>query len=141
VSNFVPKPQTPFQWHAMQRRDYFRWAHDFLFQRKKMRSVRLQCHKIEASLLEGAICRGDRRMGEAIELAWRGGARFDAWSEKIQPELWWRAIAESDIDVEKILHLPYPGDAALPWDHIGIRQGRAYLERACRAADQLAADN
>ena len=23
VSNFVPKPQTPFQWHAMQRREYF----------------------------------------------------------------------------------------------------------------------
>jgi radical SAM superfamily enzyme YgiQ (UPF0313 family) len=26
VSNFVPKPQTPFQWHAMQRREYFHYA-------------------------------------------------------------------------------------------------------------------
>ena len=23
VSNFVPKPQTPFQWNGMQRREYF----------------------------------------------------------------------------------------------------------------------
>ena len=140
VSNFVPKPQTPFQWNGMREREYFRWAHEFLFQRKKMRSVRLQCHKVEASLLEGALCRGDRRMGEAIERAWRGGARFDAWAEKLQPELWWRSIADAGIDVEKTLHLPYPADAALPWDHIGIRQGRAYLEREQRqAAEQLVA--
>ena len=26
VSNFVPKPQTPFQWNAMQRREYFQQA-------------------------------------------------------------------------------------------------------------------
>src|SRR4029453_18912251 len=25
VSNFVPKPHTPYQWNGMQTRDYFRW--------------------------------------------------------------------------------------------------------------------
>lgn len=141
VSNFVPKPQTPFQWNAMREREYFRWAHEFLHRRKRMRSVKLQCHKVESSLLEGAISRGDRRIGEAIERAWRGGARFDAWAEKLDPELWWQAIADAGIDVEKTLHLPYPADAALPWDHIGIRQGRAYLEREQRqAAEQCVVD-
>ena len=114
VSNFVPKPQTPFQWHAMQRREYFRWAHEFLHRRKRLRSVQLRCHDVEASLLEGVMCRGDRQMGEAIELAWRRGARFDGWAEQLRPELWWQAIADARIDVEKTLHLPCPAGAPCP---------------------------
>jgi radical SAM superfamily enzyme YgiQ (UPF0313 family) len=138
ISNFVPKPQTPYQWNAMQRREYFFGAHEFLHQRKRMRSVQLRCHDVEASLLEGVMCRGDRRLGEAIELAWRRGARFDGWAEKLQPQLWWGALTDAGIDVEKTLHLPCPAPAALPWDHISIRQGREYLEREQRcAAEQL----
>jgi radical SAM superfamily enzyme YgiQ (UPF0313 family) len=129
VSNFVPKPQTPFQWNGMQRREYFAWAHEFLHRYKRLRSVQIKCHDIEASLLEGIMCRGDRRLAAAIELAWRRGARFDGWSEHFQPERWWQALADAGIDIEKTLHLPYPADAALPWNHISIRQGRAYLER------------
>ncbi len=138
VSNFVPKPQTPYQWNAMQRREYFCWAHEFLHRRKRLRSVQLRCHDVEASLLEGVMCRGDRRLAAAIELAWRRGARFDGWAEKLQPQLWWQALAEAGVDAEKTLHLPCPAPAALPWDHIGIRQGREYLEREHRcAAEQV----
>ncbi|MEN6450233.1 MAG: radical SAM protein [Thermoguttaceae bacterium] len=138
VSNFVPKPQTPFQWHGMQRREYFRWAHDFLYQRKRFRTVQLRCHDIEASLLEGMLCRGDRRMGQAIELAWQRGARFDAWAEKLRPALWWQAISDAGIDPETTLHVPCPVDAPLPWDHIGIRQGRKHLEREWQSAAEAA---
>jgi radical SAM family uncharacterized protein len=139
VSNFVPKPQTPFQWNPMQRREYFRKAHEFMHRQKRLRSVQLKCHDIETSLLEGVMCRGDRRVGAAIELAWRRGACFDGWAEQLRPELWWQALADAGIDVERTLHLPCPADAALPWDQIGIRQGRGYLEReGCLAAEQLA---
>jgi radical SAM superfamily enzyme YgiQ (UPF0313 family) len=141
VSNFVPKPQTPYQWNAMQRREYFRWAHEFLYRRKRLRSVQLKCHDIETSLLEGVMCRGGRRVGEAIELAWRRGARFDAWAEKLQPGLWWQALADAGIDVEKTLHVPCPAPSALPWDHINIRQGREYLQREEeQAMEQLVVD-
>lgn len=135
VSNFVPKPQTPFQWHPMQRREYFRDAHEFMHRQKRLRSVQVKCHDIETSLLEGVMCRGDRRVGAAIELAWRRGARFDGWAEQVRPELWWQALVDAGIDVEKTLHLPCPADAALPWDQIGIRQGRGYLERERCAAE------
>jgi radical SAM family uncharacterized protein len=127
VSNFVPKPQTPYQWNAMQRREYFRDAHRRLFERMRWKTVQLRCHDTEASLLEGVLCRGDRRVAEAIELVWRRGARFDSWAERLQPRQWWDALAEAQIDVEQLLHAPYPVDAPLPWDHIGIRQGRDYL--------------
>ncbi len=100
VSNFVPKPQTPYQWHAMQRREYFARAHEHLRRRHRFPNVSVRCHDIESSLLEGVLCRGDRRLGEAIELAFRRGARFDAWNEQFRPDLWWQALADAGVDVE-----------------------------------------
>jgi radical SAM family uncharacterized protein len=139
VSNFVPKPQTPFQWNAIERREYFEEAHEYLRRKKKLRSVTLRLHDIDSSLLEGVLCRGDRRVGEAIELAWRRGAKLDAWTEHLRPWLWWQALADAGVDVERTLHQARPAPSPLPWDHIGIRQGRAYLEQEqCQAADQLA---
>jgi radical SAM superfamily enzyme YgiQ (UPF0313 family) len=127
VSNFVPKPQTPYQWNAMQRREYFEDAHERLRRKKRLRSVTLRLHEIDSSLLEGVLCRGDRRVGEAIELAWRRGARLDAWAERLRPTLWWQALADAGVDVDRILHEPYPPSVPLPWDHIGTRQGKPHL--------------
>jgi hypothetical protein len=100
-----------------------------LWSKRRFRNIELKCHDIDTSLLEGVFCRGDRRLGAAIELAWQRGARFDSWSDRFQPRLWWQALEESGIDVEATLHRPYPLDAELPWDHVGIHQGRAYLEK------------
>jgi radical SAM superfamily enzyme YgiQ (UPF0313 family) len=121
VSNFVPKPHTPLERVPMQRREYFREAHEHLRRRRVLRSVQVKCHHVEASLLEAVLARGDRRAGEAIELAWRRGARFDSWTDRLRPELWWAALAEAGIDVEQVLHSQYPEDAGLPWEHIGVR--------------------
>jgi radical SAM superfamily enzyme YgiQ (UPF0313 family) len=129
VSNFVPKPQTPFQWNAMQRREYFYAAHSRLRQIRRLKCVEIKCHDVETTMLEGILCRGDRRVGEAIELVFRRGGRFDAWREHFNMDRWQQAFSELHIDVESILHLPSPAPSPLPWDHIAIRQGRGYLER------------
>ncbi len=129
VSNFVPKPQTPYQFNAMRRREYFARAREYLHRKKRLRSVQLKCHDVDGSLLEGVLCRGGRLIGLGVELAWLRGARFDAWHDHFQPQLWWDALAEVGIDVEQTLHHPYPTDAHLPWDHICIHQGRSYLQR------------
>ena len=84
VSNFVPKPHTPYQWNGMQRREYFHWAHQYLKRRVKIRAVQVKCHHVETSLLEGLLSRGDRRVAQVVELAWRRGARLDSWSENLQ---------------------------------------------------------
>ncbi len=129
VSNFVPKPQTPYQWAPMQTREYFRAAHQHLRRRVRTRAVQIKCHDVEASLLEGVLSRGDRRLGPVIEDVWRRGARFDAWSDQLRAELWWEALAEAGLAIEEILHQTVSLDTPLPWDHVGIRQGRGYLER------------
>ncbi len=138
VSNFVPKPHTPFQWNAMASREYLRDAREHLYQRKRLRTVSLKCHDIDTSLLEAVFCRADRRLGTAIEAAWRAGARFDAWNDQFRKDLWWEALREKQIDVDTIIHRPYRMDESLPWDPITIRQGRGYLEREQqRASVQL----
>ncbi|NUQ65174.1 MAG: TIGR03960 family B12-binding radical SAM protein [Pirellulales bacterium] len=129
VSNFVPKSHSPYQWNAMQRADYFREAHRHLWRRRQLRTVDIKCHDVETSILEGVFSRGDRRVADAVELAWRRGARFDSWHDQCRPERWHEAIRDVGLDLEPMLHRPYPLDASLPWDHIAIRQGRNYLER------------
>lgn len=138
VSNFVPKAHTPYQWNGMQTRDYFKWAHQYLYKRRTVRSVNIKCHDIETSLLEGVLSRGDRRVGAAIALAWQRGARMDGWTEHLDPERWWTALADTGLDVEAILHQKYELLDKLPWDHVNVKFGRAYLEKEqTRATVQL----
>ena len=140
VSNFVPKAHTPYQWNGMQRRDYFRWAHRYMRDRRRIRSVSVKCHDIETSLLEGVLSRGDRRTGKAIRLAWERGARMDGWTEYLDPQRWWDAIRDAGIDIEKQVHEPYELLDKLPWDHVNVKFGRGYLEKEQgRSTVQLAA--
>ncbi|MCE9553609.1 MAG: TIGR03960 family B12-binding radical SAM protein [Planctomycetes bacterium] len=140
VSNFVPKAHTPYQWNGMQRREYFRWAHAYLRSKKTIRAVSVKCHDVETSLMEAALSRGDRRMAKAIELAWRAGSRMDSWQEEFNADRWWTAIEQAGIDAETLVHRPYELGDRLPWDHVNIKKGRAFLEKEqTRAVAQLSA--
>ncbi len=127
VSNFVPKPHTPYQWNGMQQREYFQWAHRYMRAKIKVRSVTLKCHDVETSLLEGILTRGDRRVAVAIEEVWKRGARLDSWREHFNPKLWWETFEDLGIDVNFYTHRARPTEEMLPWDHIQIKYGRPYL--------------
>jgi radical SAM family uncharacterized protein len=129
VSNFVPKPHTPYQWNGMQTREYLRWAGQYMRQRCKIRSVKIKQHDIECSLLEGILTRGDRRVAPALEEAWRRGCRLDGWHECFQPEIWWQTFADLGIDVAWYSQRNRPMDEVLPWDHVNVKKGREYLEK------------
>jgi radical SAM superfamily enzyme YgiQ (UPF0313 family) len=129
VSNFIPKPHTPYQWNGMQTRDYFRWAGDFMHRHKKNRSVKIKQHDIETSLLEGILTRGDRRVAPALYEAWKRGARMDGWKECFNAQLWWQTFADLGIDVDFYRTRQRPMSERLPWDHVNVKKGRAYLEK------------
>ncbi len=139
VSNFVPKPHTPYQWNGMQTREYLKWARTYLLKQRRIRAVEIKCHPIEDSLVEGVLSRGDRRIGAAILLAWQRGARLDSWGEQFDAARWWQAFHDCGIDVQHVLHRAEPLDARLPWDHINVRKGRTFLEKEqTRSVLQLA---
>jgi radical SAM family uncharacterized protein len=129
VSNFVPKPHTPYQWNGMQPREYLKWAGQYLRQRCKIRAVKIKQHDIDCSLLEGVLTRGDRRVAVALEEAWRRGCRLDGWRECFQPDVWWQTFRDLGIDVDWYSHRSRPMTEVLPWDHINVKKGREYLEK------------
>ena len=108
VSNFVPKPHTPYQWNGMQTREYFRWAGDYLHRRKRdSRSVKIKQHDIETSLLEGILTRGDRRVA-AGALTRPGGAvpGSTAGRSASSPSCGGRRSRDLGIDVDFYSHPP-----------------------------------
>jgi radical SAM family uncharacterized protein len=129
VSNFVPKPHTPYQWNGMQTREYLRWAGRYMKDRCRLRAVTVKQHDIELSLLEGILTRGDRRVAAALEEAWRRGCRMDGWRECFRPEVWWQTFAGLGIDVAWYSQRQRPMSEVLPWDHVNVKKGREYLEK------------
>jgi radical SAM family uncharacterized protein len=129
VSNFVPKPHTPYQWNGMQTREYLKEAGEYMRRRCKIRSVKIKQHNIETSMLEGLLTRGDRRVSAVLEEAWRRGARLDGWSECFQPQLWWQVMADLGMDLDWYAQRYRPMTEVLPWDHVNVKKGREYLEK------------
>jgi radical SAM family uncharacterized protein len=126
VSWFVPKPHTPMQWTAMQGEEYFWSVRNRLRDLSYRTPITFRFHRIERSLLEGLLCRGDRRVGKVIELAWRAGARMDSWDEHFDYAIWKKAMADAGIDLDLYLREIQPGQP-LPWGHIACFRSEEFL--------------
>jgi radical SAM superfamily enzyme YgiQ (UPF0313 family) len=129
VSNFVPKPHTPYQWNGMQTREYLQWAGKYLRSKCTLRWVKIKQHELDRSMLEGLLTRGDRRIAQVILEAYRRGARLDAWNECFRPELWWKVVQDLGMDFDFFVHRQRPISERLPWDHVNVKKGRGYLEK------------
>lgn len=129
VSNFVPKPHTPYQWNGMQTREYLDWAGQYMKRRCRLKAVRVKQHDVDVSLLEGVLTRGDRRTAPALLEAWKRGCRLDGWSECFQPDVWWRTFADLGLDPAWYSQRTRPVNEVLPWDHVNVKKGREYLEK------------
>ena len=129
VSWLVPKTHTPFGWLGQKPGSYFEEAKRLILeekQRLRARFLQFKFHDIKRSLLESAIGRGDRRLCDVIEAAWRDGARFDLWDECFDYTLWQRAFERFGMDVEKLAAREFGRDEILPWEHLG-GPGKEYL--------------
>lgn len=127
ISPFSPKPHTPFQWERQDSVEELHEKMEFLKQRIRWKSVKLSWRDPEISHLEGVLGRGDRRMAAAIESAWGGGARFDAWTEHFRPEVWKAAFASAGI-VPDVYTRQRETDSRLPWDHLEKGVTKSFLQ-------------
>jgi radical SAM superfamily enzyme YgiQ (UPF0313 family) len=131
VGWLVPKPHTPLQWSAQAELGYFLDTRDLLKDIAKQRksAVRISTHNPRRSILEGVIARGDRRLGRAIEAAYRFGARMDSWDEAFDYQRWIKAFDKTGIDPAFYAHRTRQIDEILPWDHIHNGPPREQLEK------------
>jgi len=139
VSWFVPKPHTPFGLLGQKPKSYFEQAKKIIIEEKtKLRAKFLQFkfHHINRSVLESATGRGDRRLCDVIEAAWRDGAKFDLWDECFDYELWRRAFEKFGIDVEAAAQKQFNPDETLPWEHLGGPDKKYLLGHLEKAMEQ-----
>ena len=129
VSTFVPKADTPFQWEAQVSHEEVRRRQSVLRESVPRKGVELHWHDSEISFLEGGMARGGRELADTIEVAWRNGAVFDAWTERFSLQRWRDAFAETGVDPEAIANGERSADEALPWDHISAGVSKRYLQR------------
>ncbi len=135
VSSHVPKPHTPFQWCAMDPLDEIARKQALLrdVSRGTKPAVKLKYHERGISHVEGIMARGDRRLADVIEHAWRAGARFDGWDEMFDLGRWQAALEARGVDPMTYLST-VPVTARLPWDHIDIGLEDGFLLKEYRKA-------
>jgi radical SAM family uncharacterized protein len=122
ISWLVPKPHTPFGWLAQKPKTYFEQAKQLILNEKRKlhaKMVQFKFHDIERSILELAIGRGDRRLCDVIEEAWKNGAKFDLWDECFNSAVWQRAFEKFGFSIERLAQRELSSDEILPWEHIG----------------------
>jgi radical SAM family uncharacterized protein len=142
VASFIPKAHTPFQWVAQEGTEALA-AKIGLLQRGLRRSgVHLSWQDPTTSLLEGALSRGDRRLGRVIQRAFELGCTFDAWDEHFHPERWWQAFQECGLEPGFYTQRERPLEEVLPWAHIdsGVSQSFLWRELQRSRRSQTTAD-
>lgn len=130
VSWLVPKPHTPFGWLPQKPKAYFEQAKQLILGEKRKlrvnpalpkggtRMVQFKFHNIDCSVLESAIGRGDRRLCDVIEQAWKDGAKFDLWDEYFNLAIWQKAFEKFGLNLNALAERKFEPDETLPWEHL-----------------------
>ena len=129
TSCFVPKPQTPFQWDAQATKEELDEKTRYLREVMKTKNVTFRWHDSDASFLEGAFARGDRRMADVLYTAWKSGCKMDGWDACFSLEKWMDAFAACGLDPAFYANRQRPLDEVFPWDHIGCGTSKEHLKR------------
>ena len=138
TSFFVPKPFTPFQWASMCKKEEYleraKIVKSEIRAQLNQKSIKYNYHEADVTVLEGILARGDRKVADVLELAYRKGALFDAWSEYFRYDLWMEAFEELNIDPEFYTLRQRPLDELLPWDFINAGVTKKFLQREWKTA-------
>ncbi len=148
ISNFTPKPHTPFQWHSVSTAEFKRKQELLRGEFRRIRGAKANFTDVRISAMEDFIGRGSRNLAKVLRSAWELGAGMDSWYDNIDKAFvaWERAIAASGLvwkyrQVENGEWNVMDGssdlprlDAALPWDHINTGIDKKWLKEDLQRA-------
>lgn len=142
-SFFVPKPFTPFQWARMCTKEEFLERAAIVKQKfkemKNYKSLKYNWHEADLTVLEGVLARGDRKVGQVIEEAYKNGALYDSWSESFQNDIWMKAFETCGVSIDFYTTRERKLDEVFPWDFIDAGVSKEFLKREWKeaAAEQV----
>ncbi|CAN5911135.1 TIGR03960 family B12-binding radical SAM protein [soil metagenome] len=135
LGGFVPKPFTPFQWFGQNtRQELSRKIYLLRDELRRDHGIKLKWHDPKASMAEGLVSRGDRRLGAVIEDVWRHGGTFQEWSEHFDLDLWTDALERAGLREEDYVYRHRTDDETLPWDHLSAGLHKDFLWQDWRDA-------
>jgi radical SAM family uncharacterized protein/radical SAM-linked protein len=99
ISNFTPKPHTPFQWHSVATAEFGRKQKLLQQEFRRIKGVKVNFTDVRLSAMEDFIGRGDRSLGQVLRRAWELGAGMDSWYDSIERayNAWGVAITEAGL--------------------------------------------
>jgi len=141
INAFCPKPFTPFQWASQ---DSIKTLEDkFALIRSNLpkRFVTVSWSDPRKSRIECVLARGTIKVADAVEEAFKNGAKFDNWSEFFKYEIWQDAFDKSGIDINHFTERKASADEILPWDFIDISVSKEVLVKEMEKARNTAVNN
>ncbi|MDD4527351.1 MAG: radical SAM protein [Candidatus Margulisbacteria bacterium] len=138
ISNFVPKPFTPFQWCAQDSVEVLEEKLSFFKSNLRHRQMELRWTDTNLSKLESILSRGDEKVAGLVLRAYQNGASFDSWYDRFKYDIWDKSAEELGLDVDKYLK-GYDLSEELPWSFIDMVVTKDYLEKEYKSA--YAVDN
>ncbi|MBI5967408.1 MAG: TIGR03960 family B12-binding radical SAM protein [Deltaproteobacteria bacterium] len=136
VSTFIPKAHTPFQWEPQCSIEEARRKQIFLRQKIVRQGLRFKWADTQLSFLEGVFARGDRRLSQVLEVAYKLGCRLDGWGEHFRYDLWEKAFTQVGLDPAFYTFRQRGLDEILPWDHLDSRVSKPFLKEEHHKAFQ-----
>jgi radical SAM family uncharacterized protein len=128
VSTFVPKPHTPFQYVACDQPESILQKQNLLREELRGPGLKFNWTDPKETMKEAWLSRGDRRISDVIEIAWRKGAKFDAWQDFHNHEIWMDSFEEANLDPKFYIHRERDIEEIFPWDHIYPGVKKSYLK-------------
>ena len=128
VNTFIPKPVTPFQWERLITKEEIEAKQKLLRDALRIKGVTYSWNDAENSFMEGVFSRGDRRLANVIERAYRLGAKYDGWTEYMRYDLWQQAFEAEGISMDEYL-VERSVDEILPHEYIDCGVPRQYFIR------------
>ena len=127
ASSFVPKPFTPFQWEPQDTEETLAEKQEHLKNSITSKKIKASCHYIPVSFMEAVLARGDRRLCNVIETAWRSGCKFDSWDDYFDYDKWMEAFKKCGIDPHFYANRKREYGEVFPWDHMDVGVRKEFL--------------
>jgi radical SAM superfamily enzyme YgiQ (UPF0313 family) len=121
INPLIPKPFTPFQRQAMAGQKEIEQKMDYVRKRlKKYKYIEVIAESPKWAMVQAALARGDRRLGQVLLSALRNGGGISAWK---------KAFSEHKLTIDFYNHRDRLPTEHLPWQHLDIGVEAAYFIR------------
>lgn len=136
LSTFIPKPFTPFEFEPQPGKAEIEKRQKHLLSIINNRKIKISWSDYKTTVLEAALARGDRRLGQVIYEAWESGCKLDGWNEYFQYEKWVEAFEKCGINMSFYVNRMRSYDEVMPWSHLDMLVSRDYLINENKKAHQ-----